>query len=57
MLNRNNREQIKCVTYIEGDRHFIGDKLKEHHFDVIFDMTAYTEEDINGLLDGLGNFD
>ena len=57
VLNRNNREQIKGVTLIEADRHCIGDKLREHYFDVIFDITAYTEEDVNGLLDGLGSFD
>ena len=57
VLNRNNREQIDGVTLIEADRHSIGDKLREHHFDIIFDITAYTAEDINALLDALGSYE
>ena len=56
VLNRNSKEQIKGVTLIEADRHSIGNKLKEHHFDVIFDITAYTDKDINSLLDALGSY-
>ena len=57
VLNRNNREQIVGVKLIEVDRHSIGGKLKDYHFDVIFDITAYTEDDINLLLDALGSYD
>lgn len=57
VLNRNSREQVEGVTLIESDRHMIGDKLRGYHFDVIFDITAYTEEDVNGLLDALDSFD
>lgn len=57
VLNRNSRQQVEGVTLIESDRHMIGDKLRGYHFDVIFDITAYTEEDVNGLLDAIDSFD
>lgn len=57
VLNRNSREQPEGVTLIEGDRRSLGDRLRQYHFDVIFDITAYTAEDINGLLDAVGGFD
>ena len=57
VLNRNSRAQPEGVTLIEADRHNLGDRLRRHHFDVIFDITAYTVEDVNGLLDAVGGFD
>ena len=57
VLNRNSRPQPEGVTLIEADRHNLGDRLRRHHFDVIFDITAYTAEDVNGLLDAVGSFD
>lgn len=56
VLNRNNRPQVEGVTLLEGDRHQLGDLLREYSFDVIVDVTAYTKEDVKDLLDALGNF-
>ena len=47
VLNRNNREQIKGVTLIEADRHDLGEKIRNFRFDIIIDVTAYTEDDVN----------
>lgn len=55
VLNRNTRVQSVGVHLIQGDRHQLGDLLREHHFDVVID-TAYTAEDVNLLLDGLGSY-
>ncbi|MCH5146533.1 MAG: NAD-dependent epimerase/dehydratase family protein [Clostridiales bacterium] len=57
VLNRNTRPQSKGVKLIECDRNDIGGKLKNIHFDAVIDVTAYTAEDINNLLDGLESFD
>ncbi len=57
VLNRNSRAQPEGVTLIEADRHDLGDRLRQYHFDVIFDITAYTAADVNGLLDAVGGFD
>lgn len=57
VLNRNNRTQVSGVTLIEADRHSIGEKLREYHFDIVFDITAYTKEDVNSLLDALGSYE
>lgn len=57
VLNRNSRPQSPGVTLIEGDRKNLGDTLKNHHFDAVLDITAYTAEDVNLLLDALGSFD
>ena len=57
VLNRNSRAQPEGVTLIEADRHSLGDRLRQSHFDVIFDVTAYTAADVNGLLDAVGGFD
>lgn len=57
VLNRNTKEQSKGVTLIEADRKDLGSVLKNHHFDVVFDVTAYNGSDVNSLLDGLGSFD
>ena len=57
VLNRNTRNQVEGVKLIEADRHMIGDRFKDHHFDIVFDITAYTEEDVNDLLDALESFD
>ncbi len=54
VLNRNTRPQSEGVTLIEADRHHLGDVLKKYTFDVVLDVTAYTKEDIEHLLNGLG---
>lgn len=56
VLNRNSRPQSEGVTLIEADRHELGGKLRGHHFDAVFDVTAYTGEDVHHLLDALGSF-
>jgi len=56
VLNRNTREQSTGVKLIQADRHNLGSILKRYHFDVVVD-TAYTDKDVNLLLDGLESFD
>lgn len=53
VLNRNTRQQPEGVTLIEGDRNSLGDRLKEYHFDAVLDITAYTKEDVEHLVDAL----
>lgn len=53
VLNRNTRCQSEGVTLIEGDRHDLGDKLKNYHFDIVLDITAYTRADIENLITAL----
>lgn len=55
VLNRNNRPQSDQVTLIEADRHKLGDELKNYNFDVILDMTAYSADDVIGLLDAVND--
>lgn len=56
VLNRNTRLQSNGVKLIEADRHHLQEKLKDISFDVVIDVVAYDENDINDLLDGLGVF-
>lgn len=55
VLNRNSREQSKGVKLIQADRHNLGEVLRSFCFDVVID-TAYNSDDINKLLDALGNY-
>lgn len=57
VLNRNHGVQSEGVNLLLADRHAPGAQLRQLHFDVIFDMTAYTSEDVNDLLDALGSYD
>lgn len=57
VLNRNHGVQSEGVNLLLADRHALGAQLRKLHFDVIFDMTAYTAEDVNDLLDALGSYD
>lgn len=57
VLNRNTHKQCDGVTLIEGDRHKLGNRLANMHFDVILDITAYNAEDVNDLLDAVGSYD
>lgn len=50
VINRGNRKQIDGVTHIRCDRTQLGDTLKGVHFDLILDITAYTEEHVKTLL-------
>lgn len=57
VLNRNTKVQSQGVTLIEADRKNLSNILKNYHFDVIFDITAYNANDVDSLLDGVGSFD
>lgn len=56
VLNRNSKPQVDGVRLIEADRHNLGDRLKEYVFDAVLDITAYTAQDVEDLLDALGTF-
>lgn len=56
VLNRNSRPQLPGVTLIEGDRNDLGDKLKGYEFDAVLDITAYTREHVENLVNALGRF-
>ena len=51
VLNRGSREQVKGVKPILCDRMQLGDILRGEYFDLIFDITAYTREHIEALLE------
>ena len=57
VLNRNTKPQLPNVKLIECNRKEINGNLKGLHFDIVIDVTAYTAEDINTLLDNLESFD
>lgn len=56
VLNRNTKPQVQGVTLINADRHDLGDRLKEIHFDIVADITAYDSSDIVDLYNALGSF-
>lgn len=56
VLNRNSKPQLPNVTLIEGDRNDLGDKLKGYKFDAVLDVTAYTREHTEKLVNALGKF-
>ena len=55
VLNRNSREQSKGVKLIQADRNNLGDVLRNYYFDIVID-TAYSRDDVEKLLDALGNY-
>lgn len=57
VLNRNTKPQLENVKLIEADRHSIGNKLKNTHFDLVLDVTAYNEGDIADFVTALNSFD
>lgn len=57
VLNRNSKSQVEGVKLIVGDRHNLGDKLKQMYFDIVVDVTAYNETDIIDLYNALGQFE
>ena len=57
VLNRNTKPQVPGVKLIEADRHNLGNILKDIHFDIVADITAYNAEDIIDLYDALASFD
>lgn len=56
VLNRNSKTQVEGVKLIEGDRHNLGNVLKDIYFDVVADITAYNASDIIDLYNALGSF-
>lgn len=56
-LNRNTKPQVQGATLIEGDRHNLGNILKNMYFDVVADITAYNATDIIDLVEALGTFE
>lgn len=56
VINRGTRKQIDGVTHINCDRLNLGNKLKSLYFDIIIDVTAYTKNHIESLLNSLGGF-
>ena len=56
ILNRGTREQPEGVTLLRGDRHDCRELLRGHSFDAVLDITAYNEDDVKGLLEGIGSF-
>lgn len=57
VLNRGNNIQSSNVIHIKGDRHNLGHALKQYHFDVVMDVTAYNYDDVKLLFESLGAFD
>lgn len=56
VLNRNTRPQSNGVKLIQCDRHSLGNRLRDIYFDLIIDVTAYTETDVRDLINALGCF-
>ena len=56
VLNRGSKPQLPNVTPIEEDRNDLGDKLKDYEFDAVLDITAYTREHVENLVNALGKF-
>lgn len=55
VLNRGTRPQNPNVTLIRGDRHALGDQLKDYAFDAVLDITAYDRRDVEDLVQALGS--
>ena len=56
VLNRGSRSQLPGVTLIQGDRNDLGNRLKGYEFDAVLDITAYTREHVENLVNALGKF-
>lgn len=57
VLNRNSKPQLPNVKLIEGDRNDLGDKLKDYEFDAVLDITSYTRQQAQNLVNALGKFE
>ena len=57
VINRNSKAQVNGVKLIDCNRTKLGNRLKGMHFDVVLDITAYTEEHVKTLLNALDSFD
>lgn len=56
VLNRGRRPQEKGVHWIKADRNDLGDLLRGYDFDAILDITAYTGQDVEELVEAVGSF-
>lgn len=56
VINRNSREQVKGVNLINCDRLNLKNILKNENFDLVLDITAYTKEHIETLLNAVGSY-
>lgn len=57
VINRNSKAQVNGVNLIDCDRTRLKNRLKDTHFDVVLDVTAYTEEHVKTLINALDSFD
>lgn len=57
VLNRGSRPQVDGVTHISCDRTQLENRLTGKRFDVILDITAYTEEHVRTLVESGVGFD
>lgn len=57
VLNRGTRQQVSGVTLVCADRMKLGDTLRDRHFDIILDITAYTEDHVQALVTSGVTFD
>lgn len=57
VINRNSRAQLDGVHLINCDRMNLKNLLKDKHFDLIIDVTAYNEAHIESLLNSGVTFD
>lgn len=57
VINRGSRPQVSGVTHISCDRTDLGNRLSGKYFDLILDVTAYTEEHIRALTESGVRFD
>lgn len=51
VINRGSRPQVGGVTLLQCDRTQLGDTLRGKRFDVILDITAYTKEHVQTLIE------
>lgn len=56
VLNRGSKPQIEGVELICADRNNLNHCLKQYYFDCIIDVCAYKKQDIENLLNAVGNF-
>lgn len=56
VLNRGSKAQPPRTKLIQADRHDLHDQLRGLYFDAVLDITAYTADDVDQLLDAVGGY-
>lgn len=56
VLNRNTKEQSQGVILIEKDKNNLGDELSKYNFDVVLDMSSYTKQEVESIINSLGEY-